>query len=114
MQGFLDRFAATIAADEHVALVMDQAGWHKANDLKIPPNITVLPLPPYAPELNPVERVWEYLKERYLSHRLLDDYDAIVDAACIAWNKLTAEAGRLSSLTWLPWEPKTALTSHNL
>lgn len=113
MQGFLDRFAETIAADEHVALFMDQAGWHKANDLKIPENITVLPLPPYSPELNPVERVWEYLKERYLSHRLLDDYDAIVDAACIAWNKLTTEAGRLTSLTWLPWAPKATTTSQN-
>lgn len=95
MQGFLDRFAETIATDEHVVLVLDQAGWHKAGDLKIPANITILPLPPYSPELNPVERVWEYLKERYLSHRLPDDYDAIVEAACIAWNKLTAEAGRL-------------------
>lgn len=114
MQGFLDRFAATIAADEHVALVLDQAGWHTANDLKVPENITVLPLPPYSPELNPVERVWEYLKERYLSHRLLDDYDAIVDAACIAWSKLTAEAGRLTSLTWIPWAPKPSPTSQNL
>ena len=92
---------------------MDQAGWHKASDLKIPANITILPLPPYSPELNPVERVWEYLKERYLSHRLLDDYDAIVDAACIAWNKLTAETGRLTSLTWIPWTPKNTETSPN-
>lgn len=111
MQGFLDRFSATIAADEHVALIMDQAGWHQANDLVIPDNITVLPLPPYSPELNPVERVWEYLKERYLSHRLLNDFDAIVDAACVAWNKLTGEAGRLTTLTWLPWEPKVAATA---
>ena len=85
------------------SLVMDQAGWHTADNLKIPDNITILALPPYSPELNPVERVWEYLKERYLSHRLHNDYDAIVDATCIAWNKLTAEAGRLTSLTWLPW-----------
>jgi hypothetical protein len=53
-----------------------------------------------------VERIWEYLKERYLSHRLHDDYDAIVDAASCAWNKLTAEAGRLTSLIWLPWAPE--------
>ena len=52
------------------------------------------------------ERIWEYLKERYLSHRLLNDYDAIVDAACVAWKKLIAETGRLSSLTWIPWEEK--------
>ena len=103
MQTFLDRFAATIGEDEHVAMILDQAGWHGANEFKVPANITFVPLPPYSPELNPAERVWEYLKENWLSLRLLDDYDAIVEAACRAWNKLTAEAGRLTSLTWLPW-----------
>ena len=63
-----------------------------------------MPLPAYSPELNPVERIWLYLKERYLSHRLLDDYNAIVEAASTAWNKLFAEPGRLTSLTWTPWE----------
>ena len=58
-----------------------------------------MPLPPYSPDLNPVERVWLFLRERYLSHRLLADYEAVVDACCSAWNTLTAEAGRLRSLT---------------
>jgi hypothetical protein len=89
-------------------MFLDQAGWHRSNDLVIPANITLMPLPPYSPELNPVERIWEYLKERFLSHRLLNDFDAIVDAACTAWNKLTAETGRLASLTWLPSAPKAA------
>jgi transposase len=106
MQVFLDRFAATIPDTDHVALFLDRAGWHGANALKIPDCITLVPLPAYSPELNPVERIWEYLKERYLSHRLLDDYDAIVDAAQAAWKKLTAETGRLTSLTWTPWEPR--------
>ena len=79
MQTFLDEFSKTIGPDEHVALFIDQAGWHCANDLKMPDTITFVPLPPYSPELNPVERIWEYLKERYLSHRLLNDYDAIED-----------------------------------
>jgi transposase len=47
--------------------------------------LTLVPLPASSPELNPVERVWLYLKERFLSHRLHADYDAIVDAACIAY-----------------------------
>ena len=83
MQVFLDRFAATIGDDEHVAMVLDQAGWHGSGALRIPDNITLVPLPPYSPELNPVERVWLHLKERFLSHRLLADYDAIADAALI-------------------------------
>jgi transposase len=107
MQEFLDRFAQTIPETDHVALFLDRAGWHGSTRLKVPDCITLVPLPAYSPELNPVERIWEYLKERYLSHRLLDDYDAIVDAACCAWNKLTAETGRLTSLTWLPWEAET-------
>ena len=53
----------------------------------VPDNVTLVPLPPYSPELNPVERVWLRLKERFLSHRLLADYDAIADAACNAWNR---------------------------
>lgn len=103
MQQFLDCFAQTIAADEHVVLVLDQAGWHRSNKLRIPANITLVALPPYSPELNPVERLWLYLKERFLSHRLLADYEAIVDAACAAWNRLRAEIGRITSLCAYPW-----------
>ena len=103
MQHFLDGFAGTIAADEHAVMVLDQAGWHGAKALLVPSNVTLLPLPPYSPELNPVERVWLYLKERFLSHRLHDDYEAIVDAACDAWQRLLAEAGRITSLCSYPW-----------
>ena len=69
-------------------------------------NVTLVALPPYSPELNPVERVWLYLKERFLSHRLHDDYEAIVDAACKAWRRLTAQDGRIKSLCTYPWIPK--------
>ncbi len=101
MQLFVDQFAATLAKDEHAAMVMDQAGWHVTNDLTMPANVSLILLPPYSPELNPVERVWLYLRERYLSHRLLNSYDAIVDALCIAWQKLTA--AQLQSLTSYPY-----------
>jgi hypothetical protein len=103
MQEFLVRFSNTIADDEHVAMFADRAGWHIAGDLRVPDNITLLQLPSYSPELNPVERVWLHLKERFLSHRLLADYEAIADAAAQAWNRLTAEAGRITSLCSYPW-----------
>lgn len=106
MQEFLHRFAGTLAADEHAVMVLDQAGWHGAAALVVPGNITLVPLPPYSPELNPVERVWLFLKERFLSHRLHADYDAIADAAARAWNHLVAEAGRITSLCSYPWIPK--------
>lgn len=84
-------------------MFVDQAGWHDSNDLVVPENVVLLPLPAYSPELNPIERIWLFLKERYLSHRLHDDYDSIVDAACAAWNRLCAETGRIKSLCTYPW-----------
>ena len=70
----------------------------------MPANVTSIPLPAYAPELSPVERVRLYLRERPLSHRLLDSCNAIVDACCDAWNALTPE--RLRSLAAYPWITK--------
>ena len=97
MQLFLDGFSEAIAPDEYAAMVIDGAGWHVAEDLRVPDNVTLILLPPYSPELNPVERIWLFLRETYLSHRFLADYDAIVEALCVAWNKLTRD--RLRSLT---------------
>ena len=84
-------------------LVLDGAGWHGARALTVPPNITLVPLPPYSPELNPVERIWLYLRERFLSLRVFPDYRAIVDACCTAWSRLVAEPGRIRSLCNQPW-----------
>lgn len=103
MQHFLDDFSTTLAPDEHAVMVLDQAGWHDTRALEVPANVTLVPLPPYSPELNPLECVILYLKARFLSHRLLDDYDAIKDATSQAWLNLTRQAGRLTSLTAFPW-----------
>ena len=103
MSTFLAGFAEIVPADTHVVMVLDQAGWHGAKDLVVPDGLTLVSLPSYSPELNPVERVWLYLRERYLSHRLLADYEAVVDACCDAWNALAAEKGRIQSLTRYPY-----------
>ena len=103
MDLFLARFSATLPDDVHVALLLDQAGWHGAKALQVPPNVTLLPLPPYSPELSPPERVWLHLRERHLSFRLYRSEQAIVDALCAAWNALRSETGRLASLTSYPW-----------
>ena len=84
-------------------MMLLRAGWHCATALRVPANTTLVPLPPYSPELNPVERVWLYLKQRFLLMRLLNDYKAIVAAASRAWRRLCRQTGRISSLTSYPW-----------
>ena len=69
MTRFLAELSAQIAPDAHAVLVLDQAGWHGARALVVPDNITLVPLPPYSPELNPEERLWLYLRKRYITHR---------------------------------------------
>ena len=112
MEVFLAELARAVSAGTHVALVLDGAGWHVSKQLIMPANLTLIPLPPYSPELNPVERVWEYLRDRWLSHRVLaGGYEAVVDAACAAWNAPLAEPGRLRSLTNFPWLPASVTNS---
>ena len=100
---FLADFAQTLPEGTQVAMVLHQAGWHKAKDLVVPDGLTLVLLPAYSPELNPVERIWLYLRERSLWHRLLAGYEAVVDACCDAWNALVAKAGRIRSLTAYPY-----------
>ena len=103
MEGFLEHFARQLAPGVHAVLILDQAGWHDERALHVPTSITLLPLPSASPQLNPVERVWLYLRERYFSHRVLHDYGAVLDAVCRAWNKLVNEKGRLTTLTAYPY-----------
>ena len=109
---FLAELSRAVPAGTHAALVLDGAGWHVSAELSVPANLTLIHPPPYSPELDPVERVWEYLRDRWLSHRVLaGGYQAVVDAACAAWNALLAEPGRLRSLTNFPWLPASVTTS---
>jgi len=64
---------------EEIILIMDQAGWHKSKDLIIPPNIKFIYLPPYSPELNPVERLWKYLKNNYIHNHLFASLKDMID-----------------------------------
>ncbi len=75
--------------------------WHVAKALEAPENITLLHLPPYSPELNPVERVWAYLRSRQLSNRVYEDYEALFTATGDAWNTLTPDT--LQSICHTSW-----------
>lgn len=99
----LEEISLAVAPGAHAILLLDQAGWHVSKRLSIPDNITLLPLPPKSPELNPVENIWQYLRQNQLSNRVFDCYNAIVDACCDAWNALTAEPGRIQSIASRPW-----------
>jgi hypothetical protein len=103
MQAFLDGFAAALPERVQAALLLDGAGWHTAADITVPPNISLIFLPPYSPNLNPVERIWLYLRERFLSLRLFADLDAVIEGCCDAWNRIVAEPGRIASLTDYPY-----------
>ncbi len=88
-----------VTAGAHAVRVRDQAGWHTSPRLCVPDTISLLSLPPYAPESNPVENLWAYLRANVLSHRVWDSCEAVVDACCNAWNKLMNTPKRLAGIT---------------
>jgi hypothetical protein len=103
MQLHLDEISANVAPGAHAILILDQAGWHTTGKLNVPGNITLLPLPPRSPELNPAENIWEYLRQRWLSNRIFPTYDHILDAVCDAWNRLIADPARITSIGTRSW-----------
>ena len=81
MQAFLDAAASKLHRREHAVMILDGAGWHSAHKLRWPRRITPLFLPPYSPELNPVERLWHWLREQHWSNRTYADEQALVEEA---------------------------------
>jgi len=90
MNIFLDEFLKQYS-DKDILLVLDQAGWHKAKDLKVPPNTTLMFLPPYSPELNPVEKLWQWLRKEATHNNLFKTLEEMMDALENEFRKLTPE-----------------------
>jgi transposase len=99
----LAEIAFHVAPGAHAVLILDQAGWHASTALVVPANITLLPLPPKCPELNPVENVWQFMRDNWLSNRIFKSYDDIVDHCCFAWNKLVDQPWRIMSIGCRQW-----------
>ena len=98
----LAEIGSQVAAGAHAILILDGAGWHVA-DLELPDNITLLHLPPYSPELNPLENVWEYLRKNKLALTVFDSYADILDKCCQAWNFFANDKSAVASITSRRW-----------
>jgi transposase len=98
MTAQLAEVSQAVAPGAHAVLLVDQAGWHISPKLKVPDNITLVLLPPRSPELNPMENVWQFVRDNWLSNRVFGSYDNIVDHCCEAWNKLVAQPWSIMSI----------------
>ena len=103
MDIMLAELSQAVAPGAHAAVLIDGAGYHIAGDLTVPDNITLVRLPSYSPELNAIEKLWQFMRENILSHRLFDSLDHIIDVCCDAWNRILAEPGRIRSTCGYPW-----------
>lgn len=89
MQIFLNSFSKSIKRNEHIFMILDGSRAHNNTKIKVPTNITLHFLPPYSPQLNPIERIWAFIKRNYLSFKLYDKIDDIIQSGSEAWNNLT-------------------------
>lgn len=104
MAEHLMEISAQVAPGAHGVVVCDGAGWHqRGKRLVVPDNITLWPLLPYAPELNPIENTWDYLRGNKLSKRVWNSYNAIVAACKEAWLFLIGDAKRVDPASYRPW-----------
>jgi transposase len=103
MQLHLDEISKHVARKAHGVVLMDRAGWHATGKLQVPENLTIILLPSKSPELNPVENIWQNLRANWLSNRVFETYEDIVDAACEAWNKLIEQPDTITSIGLRKW-----------
>lgn len=96
-QPYLQTISQAVPIGRHAVVVMDGAVWHKQSYSL--PNLSIMKLPPYSPELNPIEQVWQYIKQHWLSNRCFDSYEAIVDATCQAWCSFAEQVATIKSFT---------------
>jgi hypothetical protein len=107
MQDHLAEISQAVDPGAHAVLILDQAGWHVTPKLRVPDNMTLMFLPPRSPELNPVENVWQFMRDNWLSNRVFKDYDDIVDQCCRAWNRLVDQPWKIMSIGMREWADRS-------
>jgi transposase len=100
---FLKQFSAMIPEGEQAVMIGDGAGFHTAKALRVPEYVTLVQLPPYSPELNPIENLWHYLKSHFWSNRTYADYDALENAAMTAWRKAVLDIDLMQTVCAAPY-----------
>ncbi len=100
---FLAEFSRQLARDVQAVLIWDGAGFHTSGSLEVPGNVSLLRLPPYSPELNPIENLWHYLRSHYWSNREYPDWEALKGAACEALLAVGTDAERVKSVCAAPY-----------
>ena len=100
---FLGAFSRRLAPDVHAVLIRDGAGSHTGGDLVVPSNVSLIRLPPYSPELNPVENLWHYLRAHHWSNRVYADYEALLEAATEAWRQVCLDPEKIRSICAAPY-----------
>lgn len=103
---FLEQFSATLTPTEHAVMIWDGAGFHTSKQLRVPANITLLRLPAYSPELNPIENLWHYLKSHFWSNRAYQDYEALEQAAVEAWQIAVLNPELMKTVCHAPYEKR--------
>ena len=98
MNIFLSELSKEIKHGEHIDLIVDNAGWHNSRDLSVPRNITLIPLPPYSPELNAMEQVWEWMKNHFLYNQYYSSYEDIVEKVSVACNQISCDSTFFKSI----------------
>lgn len=109
MSVFLAHTASEFSGD-YCLMLLDGAGWHRATALRIPSTIRLIALPPYSPELNPVEHVWEYLRENCMANRAFPSLTEVVEHLCQGLRELDQHTQLLQSMTYFDWIKSLCLT----
>ena len=102
----MSMFLATVSQrhpDEYIVMVMDQAGWHIAHELEVPKNMRLVLLPPYSPEINPAEHIWDALRENCIGNTVFASLDAADKALSKGLRSIESDPERMQSLTGFEW-----------